>query len=229
MPGPYPAGAAAPKALLFDLDGTLVDSAPDIATALDATLLQLQLPPAGEPAVRMWIGSGAAMLLRRALANATGCTPELVPAALFQAGLDAFFDHYQAGCCGATAAYPGVAPALQGLQARGIGMACVTNKPIRFTTPLLRYLELEDFFSVVLGGDSLAQKKPDPAPLRVAAERLGLPLGACLMVGDSATDVSAARNAGIGVIAVSYGYSRGVEAAQLGADAVVDSLLELLA
>ncbi len=220
---------AVPKALLFDLDGTLVDSAPDIAVALDAALRQLQFSPAGEPAVRMWIGNGAPMLLRRALANATGCSPEQVPQALLQTGLEAFFVHYEACCCRATTAYPGVMPALEGLQARGIAMACVTNKPERFTIPLLAGLGLQPYFPVVLGGDSLARKKPDPAPLRAAAQGLGIVLSDCVMVGDSGTDVGAARNAGIGVVVVSYGYSRGVDAGQLGADRVVDSLLELLA
>jgi phosphoglycolate phosphatase len=221
--------AAVPKALLFDLDGTLVDSAPDIAAALDDTLRQLQFSPVGEPAVRMWIGNGAPMLLRRALANAIDCSPEQVPQALLQAGLEAFFINYEACCCQATIAYPGVMRALEGLHAGGIAMACVTNKPVRFTIPLLAALGLQPYFPVVLGGDSLAQKKPDPAPLRAAAQGLGIVLSDCVMVGDSGTDVSAARNAGIGVVAVSYGYSRGVDAGQLGADRVVDSLLELLA
>lgn len=221
-------GVAAPRGLLFDLDGTLADSGPDIAAALDATLLQMQLPAAGEAAVRSWIGNGAAMLLRRALAAATDCPSQQLPEALLQIGLDAFFVHYEVHCCRATALYPGVAEALEGLQERGISMACVTNKPARFTNPVLRYLGLEAFFPVALCGDSLAQKKPDPAPLLAASRGLGLALPDCVMVGDSVADVGAARNAGIPVIAVSYGYSQGIDAADLGADAVVDNLLELL-
>jgi phosphoglycolate phosphatase len=214
--------------LLFDLDGTLVDSVPDLADAVDATLLQMQLPPAGQEAVRMWVGNGASMLLRRALAAATRCLPQQVPENLLQTGLDTFFGHYEKHCCRATVVYPGVTQALVGLRERGIAMACVTNKPGRFTDRLLRHYGLQQFFPVVLSGDSLAQKKPDPAPLLVAIQSLGLTPPECAMVGDSGADVDAARNAGIPVIVVSYGYSQGIEAADLGADAVVDSLLQLL-
>lgn len=221
-------GARAPAGLLFDLDGTLVDSVPDLAQAVDATLLQMQLPPAGEAAVRMWIGNGASMLLRRALAAATGCLPQQLPASLLQTGLNVFFGHYEKHCCRATVMYPGVSQALVGLQQRGVAMACVTNKPARFTDPLLRHFGLQQFFPVALSGDSLAQKKPDPAPLLAAIQGLGLTPPDCVMVGDSGTDVGAARNAGIPVIVVSYGYSQGIDAADLGADGVVDSLLELL-
>ncbi len=221
-------GARAPAGLLFDLDGTLVDSVPDLAQAVDATLLQMQLPPAGEAAVRMWIGNGASMLLRRALAAATRRLPDQVPESLLETGLNTFFGHYEEQCCRATVLYPGVTQALLGLQERGVAMACVTNKPARFTDPLLRHFGLHQFFPVALSGDSLAQKKPDPAPLLAAIQSLGLTPSECAMVGDSGSDVDAARNAGIPVVVVSYGYSQGIDAADLGADAVVDSLLQLL-
>jgi len=220
---------ASPRALLFDLDGTLIDSAPDIAAALDATLLKLELSPAGEAKVRLWIGSGASMLVRRALADGLECAADALDELVFERALQLFFELYQTMCCQSTRLYAGVTAALQELHRRGVAMACVTNKPACFTDELLRYFSLQQYFPVVLCGDSLVGKKPDATPLRVAADQLGVDLQSCAMVGDSATDVQAARNAGIAAIAVSYGYSRGRGVAQLGADIVVDDLRQLLA
>ncbi len=220
---------APPQALLFDLDGTLIDSAPDLAAAIDAMLVRLELAAAGEAKVRLWVGNGAPMLVRRALADGLDCTPDTVDAVLFQHAMEQFFELYQAMCCQSTRLYDGVTPALQEFYRRGVALACVTNKPARFTHELLRYFSLQQYFPVVLSGDSLAVKKPDATPLRVAAGQLGVDLQYCAMVGDSATDVQAARNAGIAAIAVSYGYTRGHGAAELGADLVVDDLRQLLA
>jgi phosphoglycolate phosphatase len=221
-------GGTLPQAVLFDLDGTLIDSAPDLAAAVDATLLQLELPPAGETNVRQWIGNGAAMLVRRALAHAQACVVESLPDADVQAALELFFQHYARLCVHSTTVYAGTETALCALQEQGVAMACVTNKPAQFTAQLLQHLGLARYFPVAVSGDTLAVKKPDPAPLLAAANGLGVNLARCVMVGDSATDVQAARNAGIPVVAVSYGYTRGLGAAALGANAVVDNLVQLL-
>ena len=220
---------APPQALLFDLDGTMIDSAPDIAAALDATLVKLELSPAGEAKVRLWIGNGASMLVRRALADALECAADALNEVVFERAMQQFFEFYQAMCCQSTRLYTGVTAALQELHCRGVAMACITNKPARFTHELLRYFYLQQYFPVVLSGDSLTVKKPDATPLRVAADQLGVDLQNCAMVGDSATDVQAARNAGIAAIAVSYGYTRGRGVEQLGADIIVDDLRQLLA
>jgi len=220
---------ALPAALLFDLDGTLIDSAPDLAASVDAMLRGLELAPAGEAKVRLWIGNGAPILVRRALADGLKCAPDSLDEALFQRAMEQFFELYQAMCCQSTRLYDGVTPALQEFHRRGVALACVTNKPARFTRELLRYFSLQQYFPVVLSGDSLAVKKPDATPLRVAAAELDVSLEYCAMVGDSATDVMAARNAGIAAIAVSYGYTRGRGVAELGADIVVDDLRQLLA
>jgi phosphoglycolate phosphatase len=217
-----------PAALLLDLDGTLVDSAPDLAAAVDATLVELGLAPAGEAQVRMWIGNGAAVLVRRALAAALGVPEATVQQSLCEAALEAFFVHYQRMCCQSSVLYPGVRRALNAFRQRGIALACVTNKPARFTNQLLAYLAIDELFGAIVSGDSLPVKKPDPAPLQMAADALGVALSACAMVGDSSTDIEAARNAGIPSIVVSYGYSRGRSAADLGADQVVDDLRQLL-
>lgn len=223
----WPGGA--PSALLFDLDGTLVDSVPDLAAAVDAMLADLGRPPAGAARVRSWVGDGAAVLVRRALAAAAGPSGAAAPDQdVFAEALPRFLEHYDRVCCNETRLYAGVEQALQGLAGRGLALACVTNKPERFTLRLLRHFGLDELLSVSIGGDSLAARKPDPGPLREAAARLGVPLAGCGMVGDSANDVAAARAAGIPAIAVSYGYAGDAGAAQLGADWLVDDLRELL-
>lgn len=218
-----------PAAWLFDLDGTLVDSAPDLAAAVDRTLGDMGLPAAGEARVRLWIGNGATMLVRRALAYAQQCAEAAVEAALHERALKLFFEHYQRLCCGASQLYAGTREALEALQQSGAGLACVTNKPDRFTHQLLDYLAIGHLFGAVVSGDTLAVKKPDPAPLQLAADTLGSDLAACVMVGDSSTDIDAARNAGIAAVAVNYGYSRGRDVQQLGADWVIGDLRQLLA
>jgi phosphoglycolate phosphatase len=215
---------AAPRGLLFDLDGTLVDSVPDLAAAIDAMLADLGLPAAGPLRVRGWVGEGAAMLVRRALAGVVNAAPADIEAAQVEAALERFLIHYDRCCCHATRLYDGVEEALHGLAQRGLLLACVTNKPERFTQRLLRHFGLDQLLRVSVGGDSLATRKPDPEPLRVAAARLGVPLASCGMVGDSSIDVAAARAAGIPAIAVTYGYQREPS----GADWLVDDLRELL-
>jgi phosphoglycolate phosphatase len=214
--------------LLFDLDGTLLDSAPDLATAIDALLASLSLELAGVARVRSWVGEGASLLVRRALAYGLSCAPARVDASLLRRSLDSFFQYYQAHCCDSTRLYNGVESALGQLQRRGLALACVTNKPGRFTGQMLQHYGLARYFPVVVSGDSLAVKKPDPAPLQAAAAGLGIELQHCAMVGDSATDILAARNADIAAVAVSYGYRRGHSVDQLEADLVVDDLRELL-
>ncbi|MEZ5591051.1 MAG: HAD-IA family hydrolase [Gammaproteobacteria bacterium] len=123
--------------------------------------------------------------------------------------------------------YPGVVEGLESLRQLGSTLACITNKPALFTQPLLHTLGLSHFFSLILSGDSLARKKPDPLPLLHAASTFGVKPEQCLMIGDSRHDVDAARAAGIAVIAVSYGYNHGQPIAQARPDGIVDSLLEL--
>lgn len=217
-----------PAALLLDLDGTLIDSAPDLAAAIDAMLVELQLAPVGEKRVRMWVGNGAAKLVRRALSHAMACAEEMLASDLLERAQAVFFGHYQRMCCGATQLYNGVAQALAEFQQRGLALACVTNKPGQFTHQLLQHFSLGGSFGAVVSGDTLTVRKPDPAPLQLAARELGVSLGDCVMVGDSRIDMEAARNAGISAVAVSYGYTRGVDASQLGADLVVDDLRQLL-
>ena len=222
-------GGRWPQTVLFDLDGTLVDSVPDLAAAIDEMLRALQRPPVGEAKVRLWVGNGAAMLVRRALA---GGTKDASVAGLDEAEVERamaiFFAAYQ-DCNGVhSRVYESVEPLLAVLADRGSRLGVVTNKPARFTGPLLEQMGLAHYFGVTVSGDSLSTKKPDPAPLAYALEKLGGAAVDCLMVGDSVNDIQAARAAGMPVVAVSYGYNHGRDVREEGADLVVDSLRELL-
>lgn len=216
-----------PAAVLFDLDGTLLDSVPSLAAALDRVLLALDRPPAGIDAVRAWVGNGAQTLIERALAGNHAARPPADGALVAQA-LALFLDYYGEQPTAGTLLYPGVVETLERLSQRRVPMAIVTNKPARFVAPLLDSFAIGHHFSLLLGGDSLAQQKPAPQPLLYAADHFGVAAARCLMVGDSITDVRAARAAGMPVAWVSYGYHQGLSAAQLGADWAVDSLTELL-
>ncbi len=204
-----------PAAILFDLDGTLVDSASDLALAVNRCLQELELPMAEEASVRGWVGNGAAKLVERALCDRLNCKPEALEAGLADRALQAFFRHYEACCTETTQLYPGVEPTLERLEPH-YPMACVTNKPMRYARRLLDHFELP--FSVLIGGDSLVVKKPAPEPLLEACAELGVDAKDCLMVGDSRSDVLAARAAGMPVLCYSFGYNHGAPVASLGPD-----------
>ncbi len=222
-------GGRAPTALLFDLDGTLVDSVPDLAAAVDACLVACGLAPAGESRVRDWVGNGAQVLVQRALSHACDQAGAAEPgAALLEQALEHFYRAYDADCCSRSALYPGVSEALQSWHRQGLAMACVTNKPRRFADRMLAHFGLDRLLPVVVGGDCLPVKKPDPQPLVHACRALGAAPERALMVGDSRNDVQAARAAALPVVCVSYGYNYGEPVAALGADVVVDNLGELL-
>ena len=158
------------RLVLFDLDGTLIDSAPDIADAVDQALELHGRPGVGEAAVRGYIGNGAERLVHRAL---TGCRDGEATAAEFAAVYASFLEFYQTGFYVRTRIYPGVGEALRDLADDGWTLGVVTNKPKRFTTPLLAAAGLDDWFAIVLSGDSLPRKKPDPLPLIHAADAVG--------------------------------------------------------
>ncbi|MDV3240674.1 MAG: phosphoglycolate phosphatase [Methylocaldum sp.] len=213
-----------PELIAFDLDGTLVDSSPDLAAAVDAMLGRLGLPPAGESRVKGWIGNGVDMLVKRAL------TGEMWPQgepARFAEALPMFMDLYEANVCNRSRLFPGVAEGLKLLKAAGFRLACVTNKHSRFTRPLLDRLGVLHDMDFVGCGDQFEKHKPDPYPLLKTAEFFAVEPSRGLMVGDSANDVKAARAAGFMVVCVPYGYHGGNGVECLGPDAVVSSLTEL--
>lgn len=216
------------KALLFDLDGTLIDSVPDIAAAVDRALAANAYPPAGEAKIRQWVGNGARKLVERAAANALEVAEGAAPDAVVEALLASFFDFYGKASCVKTCLYPGVLEALEYWQRQGIAMACVTNKPERFSRDILIGLELDGLLPVLVGGDTLPQRKPDPAQLYLACEQLGVAVENAVMVGDSRNDIDAARAAGMPVACVSYGYNHGAPVAEANPDILVDHFADLI-
>ncbi len=213
-----------PDLVLFDLDGTLVDSLPDLAFSMDAMLEQLGLPTRGIDKAREWIGNGAEKLVKRALTDDMNGEPET---GLFHRAFSLFSEIYVSNTSNRSRIYPGVRECLQYLKDNNCQIACVTNKRARFTEPLLRSLGLYNDFSIIISGDTLPKKKPDPMPLLHAAQTLNVAPENTLMVGDSRNDVQAARAAGLPVVAVRYGYNHGENIEDSKPDRVVDSLAEM--
>jgi phosphoglycolate phosphatase len=202
----------------FDLDGTLVDTAGEIAEAANRALQEHGLPRQPEAQLALLIGHGAHALMRKLLVQ--------LQARIDEAPVLASFDRHYADTTGTTGQpYPGAAEALDLLRSRGLLVACVTNKELRHTQRLLQHHRLDDRFDLVIGGDSLPQKKPHPAVLRHVSAALGVPLRTMAHVGDSATDVEAARNAGVRAWVVPYGYNAGRPIADSRPDAIFDNLL----
>lgn len=213
-----------PQLVMFDLDGTLVDSVPDLAAAVDAALLQLGRRPVGVARVREWVGDGAPVLVRRALAGQLDHSG--VDDALAGQALALFMEAY-AGGHPLTTVYPGVEATLDWLRAHRVPLAVVTNKPERFVAPLLEEKGLGRFDWMV-GGDTLPQRKPDPAGLLHVMQLAGAAPDRSLLVGDSRSDVRAARAAGVPVVALRYGYNHGRPIEEEQPDLVLDDLRELL-
>ena len=216
--------AARPRMVLIDLDGTLVDSVPDLAHAVDVMMREIGLQERGEARVREWIGNGAERLVRRALVNAYDGEPD---EGLYRRAYPIFLEAYARDVCTYSRPFPGVMEGVDYLDRAGYRLGCVTNKPARFTEPLLQQLGLFERFQAVISGDTLAEKKPHPAPLLHAAKVLGVAPGESLMVGDSINDVEAARAAGFKVVCVNYGYNHGMDIRDAAPDAVIGSLLVL--
>lgn len=213
-----------PGMVLIDLDGTLVDSVPDLSFCVDEMMARLGRPPRGESAVRQWVGNGVERLVERAL---TGELDGESDSADLERALPIFLDLYAEHTAARSVLYPGVRAGLDLLCARGYRLGCVTNKAARFTEPLLEALDIRSTFELVVSGDTLPEKKPSPLPLLHAARHFGVEPAAALMLGDSISDVKAARAAGFGIICVSYGYNHGEDIRTAEPDAVIDSFTEL--
>ena len=213
-----------PDMILIDVDGTLVDSVPDLAFCVDTMMAALGRSPHGEARVRKWVGNGVERLVRRALVGALQGEPD---AADFDRAYPLFLDLYAENTSKRSCLYPGVREGIDLLKSAGYRLGCVTNKAAQFTEPLLKDLGIFDDFSIVISGDTLSTKKPDPAPLLHAAEFFGCEPASALMVGDSVSDVAAARAAGFQIVCMSYGYNHGVDIREAAPDAVIDSFVEV--
>jgi phosphoglycolate phosphatase len=211
------------KAVMIDLDGTLADSIPDLAAAANMMLRELDRPALDVGLIRTFVGKGIPRLVERALA---GSIDGIAPQELMARALP-IYEHCYAEVNGRhTVIYPGVREGLERMRAMQLPLACVTNKAQRFTVALLDQLRLARDFEIVVAGDTLPQKKPDPEPLLHACRGFGIAPADMLMIGDSMNDALAARAAGCPVFCVPYGYNEGRDVRELDVDAIVASLVE---
>jgi phosphoglycolate phosphatase len=217
---------ARPRAVLFDLDGTLLHTAPDLAAAANAMLAELGLPARDPAVIATYIGKGIPKLVERSLAGSHDAAAE--PALLARA-LPIYERHYAAESGKRSVPFPGVVAGLRVLHGARVPLACITNKAERFSVDLLRRTALHGFFDALVCGDTVVRKKPDPEPVLAACARLGVAPRDALMIGDSANDVQAARAAGCPVWCVPYGYNEGRPVESLGCDRIVASLAEAAA
>lgn len=209
------------KAVVIDLDGTLLDTAPDLAHAAELMMAELGLPCPSLETISTYIGNGVSRLVKRVLTGDMDAEPD---AALFEKAIASYNRHYSANVSLHSRPFEGVVEGLQAFKAMGLHVACITNKAEVFTHPLLKDTGLFDYFELILSGDTLPRRKPDPLPLLHACEVFKVKPAELLLIGDSLNDTQAARAAGSPVFCVPYGYNRGRPVAELDLDAVVPSL-----
>ena len=214
-----------PNLIMIDVDGTLVDSVPDLAYCVDEMMVELGMEKRGEDKVRHWVGNGVSKLVERAI---TGELEGQLNKELFNKAYPIFLNYYAENTAKRTCLYKGVREGLNYLSSQGYYLGCVTNKATQFTHPLLKELGIFDYFKIVISGDTLTKKKPDPMPLLYGAEYFGVRPEECLMIGDSVSDVKASRSAGFDIICMSYGYNHGNNIADEKPDLVIDSMTELV-
>jgi len=215
------------KVILFDLDGTLINSSPDLALAVNHMLKTLDRDTFSEDVIHGWVGNGAQTLVQRALSGKSEIDENL-DATFAADALETFLAFYAQNLCVSTVTYPNVPSTLKALKSMGYRLAIVTNKPFAFVEPILEGLGLDGLFEIILGGDSLSQKKPDPVPLLHVCETLGVAVDDCVMVGDSKNDILAANACGMQSIGVTYGYNYGEDIGSYNPDVVVDNFADIL-
>jgi phosphoglycolate phosphatase len=211
------------KAVMVDLDGTMLDTADDLAAAANAMLRELGISERDPERIKSFIGKGLVKLVKRCLTDDLEGEPD--PALLARA-MPVYERHYGAVLQHKTRPYPGVSEGLEALMRAGFRLACITNKGEKFTLPLLEATGLRSYFELVLCGDTLSRRKPDPLPLIHACEKFGIAPAEMLLIGDSVNDVQAARGAGCHVFCVPYGYNEGGDVRELDCDAIVPTIRE---
>jgi phosphoglycolate phosphatase len=213
------------SAILFDMDGTLMHTAPELAEAANRMLREMGRAPVSQELLMSYIGNGIHWLVKRALTGDMHAEPD---AALFNAALPIFEKHYTVLACDSQP-FPNVVAGLDVLQAAGFRLGCITNKVMRYTEPILKHVGLLPYFEIVVAGDTLPEKKPHPMPLLHSAKFFGCAIERLLLVGDSLSDAQAARAAGCPIVCVPYGYNHGEPVETLGADAVIADLMGVMA
>ncbi len=217
------AGAAAIKAAIIDLDGTMLDTVPDFEAALNGMRADLGLAPITQATIKPLVGKGSEKLVRDALLLDWDAARV---DAVFEEALAGYQRHYLAINGDHSTLFEGVIEGLQAMRAQGLRLVCVTNKPLAFTLPLLDQKGLAPYFERVFGGDSFEKKKPDPMPMLGACAALDLPPSMVVAIGDSSNDAESARAAGCFVLTVPYGYNHGRPIQEINSDGIVSSLLE---
>jgi phosphoglycolate phosphatase len=215
------------KLLIFDLDGTLINSALDLALAVNFMLEQLMRDTFEEEVIHGWVGNGALTLVKRALSGAREIDKHLDEAYVEKA-LKIFLAYYEKNLCNATLPYPNVPQTLTSLKEKGYTLAIVTNKPYPFVFPILQGLGMESLFSLILGGDSLPEKKPHPLPLLHVCETLGYEVASSVMIGDSKNDILSANACGMDSVGVTYGYNYGEDIGVHKPNLVIDNFEDLI-
>ncbi|MBT3432175.1 MAG: phosphoglycolate phosphatase [Candidatus Thioglobus sp.] len=213
-----------PKLIMIDVDGTLVDSVPDLAYCVDELMVLMGREKWGEAKVRHWVGNGVPKLVERSL---TGELEGTVDKSDFDKAYPIFLELYAENTSERSSLYDGVREGLDYMKSEGYTLGCVTNKAEQFTLPILRDLGIFNDFGIVISGDTLEKKKPDPLPLLHAAKHFGIDQKDSLMLGDSISDVKASRAAGFEIICMSYGYNHGDDIRDANPDLVIDSMAEL--
>ena len=216
------------KFIIFDMDGTLIDSAPDLARAVNFMLESLGKKTFSQKSIDFWVGNGAATLVKRALSGSREVDESMFSFELFTKALDIFLDYYAKNLIVETKLFPNVKETLKELQTRGYKFALVTNKPFDFVEPMLKELEIVEYFELILGGDSLDKRKPDPQPLFHTCKKLGFKVKETVMIGDSKNDILAANNANMDSIALTYGYNYGESVKEYNPTWVYDDFSDIL-
>jgi len=215
------------KLLIFDLDGTLINSALDLGLAINFMLKTLGRDAFEDETIHHWVGNGAEILVKRALSASREFDKDLNKA-LVEEALELFLDFYANNLAKATLPYKGVQSTLKDLKSKGYILAIVTNKPFKFVSPILDKLHLDNIFELILGGDSLKQKKPHPAPLLHVCEHFTIAIEESLMIGDSKNDILSANACEMDSVAVTYGYNYGEDIREHTPTLVIDRFSELL-
>lgn len=215
------------KLLIFDLDGTLINSAYDLAKSVNYMLENIGYCTFVEEEIHNWVGNGALMLVKRALSGSRIVDKNL-DNEFVERSLKIFLDYYEKNLCHFTVPYENVISTLHSLKDKGYRLAIVTNKPFKFVEPILKGLEMDGLFELILGGDSLSQKKPDPAPLLYVSKTVQIHVDNCVMIGDSRNDIQAANACNMDSVGVTYGYNYGEDISVYKPTLIIDDFSELL-